>query len=356
MSDIRRYTVCCHLASEKSHDGPHQYLVQGDSGPYVLWEDHHAEVERLKADVERLTARHSEMEIYMAGLTDELHRTRSNGITLRWVEGEVEQLTAQRDKAEAEVERLTQELDGRRATNQRLIVERERLQDLLTLAGQELSTLRDRLRVLQADPSDQLDKARAQVEWLKYQVATLTVAVEKADEAKTNAEAAAAREEAETDRVTAERDEARAEVERLKEQVATLTAGMEWADKLQAYAEAAEAETDRVVADGNKALAEVERLTIERDEAREKLTRVQMQYDEFAKVTAKVIDNHQRERDHARQQAYLLREAGADRPTDEDIWREAFMALCGQSLEEGYMIRAESADAALAVYRQRWPR
>ncbi len=56
MSDIRRYTVCCHLASEKSHDGPHQYLVQGDSGPYVLWEDHHAEVERLKADVERLTA------------------------------------------------------------------------------------------------------------------------------------------------------------------------------------------------------------------------------------------------------------------------------------------------------------
>jgi hypothetical protein len=158
---------------------------------------------------------------------------------------------------------------------------------------------------------------------------------------------------AEVERLTVQRDAAEAKVERLISHVATLTVVTEQA---KAAAAREEAETDRVVADGNKALAEVERLTAERDEVREKLTRVQVQYDEFAKVTARVIDNHQRERDHARQQAYLLREAGADRPTDEDIWREAFMALCGQSLKEGYMIRAESADAALAVYRQRWPR
>jgi chromosome segregation ATPase len=83
----------------------------------------------------------------------------------------------------------------------------------------------------------------------------------------------------EVERLTAERDEARAEVERLKEQVATLTVGMEWADKLKAYAEAAEAETDRVVADGNKALAEVERLTGERDAALAEVQRLTAERD-----------------------------------------------------------------------------
>ena len=66
------------------------------------------------------------------------------------------------DDHRAEVERLTQELEGRRATNQRIIAERdlaqgerERLQDLLRCERQELSTLRERLRVLQANQSAQ---------------------------------------------------------------------------------------------------------------------------------------------------------------------------------------------------------
>lgn len=94
-------------------------------------------------------------------------------------------------------------------------------------------------------------------------------------------------------------------------------------------------------------------LTTELHETREKLARVQVQYDEFAKVTAKVIDKHQRERDHARQQVYLLQQAGADRPTDEDFWREAFMTLLPSYPWEK---AAEHADRALAEYRKRWPR
>lgn len=95
-------------------------------------------------------------------------------------------------------------------------------------------------------------------------------------------------------------------------------------------------------------------LTTELHETREKLARVQVQYDEFAKVTAKVIDKHQRERDHARQQVYLLRQAGADRPTDEDIWREVFFRCVSEYItgEKRVII----ADTMLAEYRKRWPR
>jgi len=239
-------------------------MMPASSGDWVRYDDHRAEFERL-------TARQTEMETHITGLTTELHRTRADGIELRWVAGEVEQLTAQRDAAQAEVERL------------------------------------------------------------KEQVGALTVAVEQADEMKAHAEAAAAAE---------------------------------------------EAETDRVVADGNKALAEVERLTVELHETRKKLTRVQVQYDEFAKVTAKVIDQHQRERDHARQQVYRLQQAGADRPTDqsaqnldmangqaildssrpsdEDIWREVFFRCVSEYItgEKRVII----ADTMLAEYRRRWPR
>lgn len=100
---------------------------------------------------------------------------------------------------------------------------------------------------------------------------------------------------------------------------------------------------------------QVARLTAERDEAREKLTRVQVQYDEFAKVTAKVIDNHQRETNHARQQVYLLQQAGANRPSDEDIWREAFMAHLS-SAKASVQRASKDADIDLAEYRKRWPR
>jgi hypothetical protein len=90
-------------------------------------------------------------------------------------------------------------------------------------------------------------------------------------------------------------------------------------------------EVERLTAERDAALAEVERLIAERDTAQ-------------ANVKWLI--------DRGNGKASLHR----SRATDEDIWREAFMALCGQSLKEGYMIRAESADAALAVYRKRWPR
>jgi DNA repair exonuclease SbcCD ATPase subunit len=327
MSEIRRYTVCCHLASEKSYDGPHQYLVQGDSGPYVLWEDHHDEVERLtelltaerqsiptmidsmtsqlratvdrvtgerfvaqaeverlqearddhraeverlknaidhltserdeaRAEVERLTARHSEMEIHITCLTDELHRRRSNGITLRWVEGEVEQLTAQRDAAEAEVERL---------------------KELLTEESKSLPKL--------------IDSMTSQLR-------------------------------ATADRVTAERDAARAEVERL-------------------------------TAERDTAQAEVELLTRAREALRDSLREALIERNDAR------YEAGQLRREQSAQKLDMVANCKetltSSRPDDETIWRELFMALCGQSLKEGYMIRAESADAALAVYRKRWP-
>lgn len=163
-------------------------------------------------------------------------------------------------------------------------------------------------------------------------------------------------------RLILERDVAEAEVDRLNYQVAAMIGVAELAE---AAAAKEEAETDRVVGDGNRWLAEVERLTAERDAAeaeverqtielnnmREKATRVQ--YDEFPQITAKVIDKHQRERDHALQQAYRLQQAGANRPTDEDIWREAFMAAMERG---GVFDRTKVADLALAEYRRRWPR
>ena len=108
-------------------------------------------------------------------------------------------------------------------------------------------------------------------------------------------------------------------------------------------------------------------LTTELAETREQLARVQAQYDDFARVTAKTIGQHQRERDEARQQVYRLQQACGDtvahgqgmpdtsRPSDEDIWREALVAsMCREWLS--VLQGVERADVALAEYRKRWPR
>ena len=42
----------------------------------------------------------------------------------------------------------------------------------------------------------------------------------------------------------------------------------------------------------------------------------------------------------------------SSRPTDEDIWREAFMS----QLHDRYGAASELAEVALAGYRKRWPR
>ena len=131
------------------------------------------------------------------------------------------------------------------------------------------------------------------------------------------------------------RDAARAEVKRLTKELDEAQAGVlqlthqniEKFDEIKRLKNA----IDHLTSERDAARAEVKRLTAERDTAQ-------------ANVKWLI--------DRGNGKASLHR----SRATDEDIWREAFMALCGQSLKEGYMIRAESADAALAVYRQRWPR
>ena len=58
MTEIRRYTAE-QYASPLS--GKVQiFRAQREHGPYVLWEDHRAEVERLKADIARLTRERDE--------------------------------------------------------------------------------------------------------------------------------------------------------------------------------------------------------------------------------------------------------------------------------------------------------
>ena len=233
------------------------------------------------------------------------------------------------------------------------------------------------------------DEAQAEVKRLKEQVAALTVAVEQADEMKAHAEAAAAAEEAETDRVMAERHAAQAEVERLTQNLDAWkkdcqeleqkrNRALDLGEELNRELEGQKAANQRLLRecaeDIASAKAREEAATTELNEAREKLAQVQVQYDEFAKVTAKVIEQHQRERDHARQQVYRLQQAGAGRPTDpsaqnldmangqaildcsrpddETIWREAFMS----QLHDRYWAASEVADVALAEYRKRWSR
>ena len=225
----------------------------------------------------------------------------------------------------------------------------------------------ERLKNASDHLTSERDEAQAEVERLKEQVGALTLAVEQADEMKAHAEAAAAAEEAETDRVMSERDAAQVEVERLTQNLDAWkkdcqeleqkrNRALDLGEELNRELEGQKAANQRLLRecaeDIASAKAREEAATTELNETREKLARVQVQYDEFAKVTAKVIEQHQRERDHARQQVYRLQQAGADRPTDEDIWREAFTA----TLQSPHFNRTKMADEVLAEYRKRWPR
>ena len=170
------------------------------------------------------------------------------------------------------------------------------------------------------------DDHRAEVERLKEQVGALTLAVEQADEAKAHAEAAAAAEEAETDRVMSERDAAQAEVERLTQEL-----------------EGRRATNQRIIAERDLAQGERERLqdllTCERQELstlRERLRQPRR-------------DQSAQNLDMVNGQAIL----DSSRPDDETIWREAFM----RQLHDDHVPNwATTADVALAEYRKRWPR
>lgn len=189
--------------------------------------------------------------------------------------------------------------------------------------------------------------------------------------------------------LAAERDEAQAEVEQLWRDLTAADGTIDGlraeSTELAAERDAAQAEVERLTArlehaqapivpplphtDESASLVQdkmdayVTSLTTELHETRERLARVQAQYDEFASVTAKTIGQHQRERDEARQQVYRLQQACGDtgangqaildssRPTDEDIWREIWLLGAREHRKA-----AEWADAMLAEYRKRWPR
>jgi chromosome segregation ATPase len=269
MSDISRF-----------HIDEIAYMTPFMHDEWVRYDDHLAYVERLTAKRDEAQAAVLKLARQNIERFDEIKRLKNA----------IDHVTSERDDHLAEVGRLTAERNEAQAERDAAQRERERFQDLLTLAGQELSTLRDRLRVLQADPYDQINKARTQVEWLKYQVATPTGAMEQANKAKADAEAAAARE---------------------------------------------KAETDRVVADGNRALAEMDRLAKERNNAKADL--------EWLRATQSVQNLGM-----ANGQAILDNSS----PTDEDIWREAFMSAV-HDVHKNWM---DVADVALAQYRKRWPR
>ena len=277
------------------------------SGNWVRYDDHRAEVERLReerdeahstiyrlaserdksnSEVERLTFERdqaqAEVKNLNAQMTDAIVRIRA--------------LTAERDEAQAEVERLTAELHRTRAD------------------GIELRWVADEVEQLTA----QRDAAQAEVERLKEQVRALTVAVEQADEMKAHAEASAAAEEAETDRVMAERDAAQVDVERLKNAIDHLTSER---DEARDERDAVQRERERVQA--LLWLRGRELPTLQRDQPAQNL-------------------------DMANGQAIL----DSSRHDDETIWREAFMAAV-HDVHKNWM---DVADVALAQYRKRWPR
>lgn len=215
-------------------------------------------------------------------------------------QAEVEQLTCQRSETFAEIERLTRNQD--------------RLRDGLREALEERNNVRHEAVELR----EKLVEAQAEVDRLKEQVAALTAAVEQADEMKAHAEAAAAAEEAETDRVMSERKAAQAEVEHLKNAICYLTRER---DEARDERDAAQRERERVQA--LLWVREGELPTLQCDQSAQNL-------------------------DMANGQATL----DSLRPTDETIWREAFMAAV-HDVHKNWM---DVADVALAQYRKRWPR
>ena len=97
----------------------------------------------------------------------------------------------------------------------------------------------------------------------------------------------------------------------------------------------------------DEARAEVERLTAERDTARAEVQRLIAERDQpesrpkGREVGRFGLDGH------------YLNAMEPTRPTDEDIWREAFM----RQLHDDHVPNwATTADLALAEYRKRWPR
>lgn len=170
---------------------------------------------------------------------------------------------------------------------------------------------------------------------------------------------------AEFERLTAERDEALAEVERLvfalqmcesSDRDGNLTDSIpandpDWifrdTEMMSGPEEAWREENHRLRRERNDARAEVERLTAERDEARAEVRRLIAERDQpesrpkGREVGRFGLDGH------------YLNAMEPTRPSDEDIWREAFMTMLPNYPWDK---APEQSDRVLAEYRKRWPR
>ena len=192
---------------------------------------------------------------------------------------------------------------------------------------------------------------------------------------------------AEVERLTAERDKAQAgddmalsaltsvlrqryaaqaEIKRMQAELAeahercrALELAVEQADEMKAHAEAAataeESETDRVMAERDAAQAEVERLTVRLEHAQARIVPPLPHADESAQQACDQMATYPRGREVGRfgLDGHYLDAMEPTRPTDEDIWREAYMMAMQRG---GVFDRITVADLALAEYRKRWPR
>lgn len=124
----------------------------------------------------------------------------------------------------------------------------------------------------------------------------------------------------------------------------------EWDDLLTFTHQAIDAAgVEQLMRERDEARAEVERLTAERDTARAEVRRLIAERDQpesrlmGREVGRFGLDGH-----------YLDYEAlKPTRPSDEDIWREAFITMLPSYPWEK---AAKQSDGVLAEYRKRWPR
>lgn len=95
--------------------------------------------------------------------------------------------------------------------------------------------------------------------------------------------------------------------------------------------------------------AEVERLTAERDRAQREVERLKAEVYQTTTACYEAQAEVTRLTDAANRQASL----DSSRPTDEDIWREAYFA---SYRNHGLFFASKDAGILLADYRKRWPR
>jgi len=282
MSDITRYTLRL---------GDHGYIsYEPDAaGRWLRWDDHQAEVEGLKVLVR---AKQTMTEKVWTDAQKSVER----------LEAEIKRLTAGRDGAQADMRKTIRERDFARDEVERLKAEATRL----TTKREAALRKAEALQIVVDGERSRMDAYRVDTQ------AAITLLTKQRDEAQ-----------AEVERRITECGEAWVEVERLRRE-------------------------ERQAADRERELARgtIDRLEIERDFAQR----------EGQKLKAEV----ERLTDAGNHSASLDR----SRPSDEDIWREAFFALWerywvhGQDWVDGLkeMTCADAADIALHEYRKRWPR